>query len=130
MEKRSMTTETLATPPTEKNGVIQSAIEANKRNLIRIALHFGKHVQHEKFIEEMAELMVEIKHMYKGFQDDAPTTSGFIEELADVIIVAEQVKFLLNSHESYCLASSINKKIDRTMKRIEQEKRNVRTQTQ
>lgn len=110
-------------------GTIQSALFVNKRKLVQIALHYGKRAQNEKLIEEMAELMVEIKHMYKhetsldfDTNNNTPATDNYLEEFADVLIMAEQIKILLSSKESSRVAWYVNKKVLRTLEKISQGK--------
>lgn len=60
-----------------------------------IANHFGFQAQAEKAIEEMAELMVEIKHIEKRSESSAYDYVRLIEELADVKIMIDQLVFTI-----------------------------------
>lgn len=83
-----------------------------------IADHYGFEAQAEKSIEEMAELIVEIKHMNKGMV--SPNFQKFVEELADVKIMIDQLYFLSNFDGD--VSKEIERKLQRQMKRIEKEK--------
>lgn len=64
----------------------------------KIALHYGYDVESIKLIEEMAELQQAIcKH--RESKDKAKTLIDIKSEIADVYIVLEQMKYLLNIKE-------------------------------
>lgn len=67
---------------TEKEWVLYTAALAR----------FGPKKQTEKFLEEMAELQVEICHMWDG----RPNPDGLATEIADVGILLEQMQFIFN----------------------------------
>lgn len=92
-----------------------------------IANHFGFQAQAEKAIEEMAELMVEIKHIEKRSENSAYDYVRFIEELADVKIMIDQLVYLVRQGEE-CSDSfdlQTDYKIERTLRRVEAEKEDV-----
>lgn len=80
-----------------------------------IAEHYGFEAQAEKSIEEMAELIVEIKHMKKGMASE--NFQNFVEELADVKIMIDQLYFFANFDGD--VSKEIGRKLDRQMKRIQ-----------
>lgn len=80
-----------------------------------IAEHYGFEAQAEKSIEEMAELIVEIKHMKKGMTSE--NFQNFVEELADVKIMIDQLYFFANFDGD--VSKEIGRKLDRQMKRIQ-----------
>lgn len=84
-----------------------------------IAEHYGFDRQCDKLIEEMSELLVAITHMKKKDENCADHYSNFIEELGDVLIIAEQLKILLPHHDRTALDESISYKLNREMKRME-----------
>lgn len=84
--------------------------------LMMIANYFGEDAQKEKIIEELAELIVAIRH-----EDKSSTTIGrlnYIEELADVYIMAHQLVLLLNANDSSTFQIIVRNKINRTLTRI------------
>ena len=83
-----------------------------------IANHYGFEAQAEKSIEEMAELIVEIKHMKKGMV--SPNFQKFVEELADVKIMIDQLYLLANFNGD--VGDEIGRKLERQLKRIDKEK--------
>lgn len=92
-----------------------------------IAKHFGFQAQAEKAIEEMAELVVEIKHLKKRGENSAYDYVRFIEELADVKIMIDQLVYLVRQGKE-CDASfdlQTEYKIERTLRRVEAEKEDV-----
>lgn len=80
-----------------------------------IAEHYGFEAQADKSIEEMAELIVEIKHMKKGMTSE--NFQNFVEELADVKIMIDQLYFFANFDGD--VSKEIGRKLDRQMKRIQ-----------
>lgn len=84
-----------------------------KDQLDKIYNHYGKENQHIKLIEEMAELTQAIlKDDYKNY----------LEELADVSIVLEQIILKLDKKDKEQFEQVRTDKIERTLKRFEQEK--------
>ena len=89
----------------------------------QIADHFGFEVQTEKTIEEVAELTVAIKHMKKIDENCADRMLNFIEELADVKIMVDQLIYLTekDAEDYFNVGEAIESKIQRTLKRIRSE---------
>ena len=76
----------------------------------RILTHFGWEHQKMKMVEEMAELATE----FARSQDGRSTLDKQREELADVIILAEQMRFSLGPDE---VDAKVEEKIGRTLSR-------------
>lgn len=90
-------------------------IIANPR-IIEIADHYGIEKQLHQLAEECSELAVEASHSArKG------VTVKIIEEMADVLLMMEQVIYLANIAIDD-IDECIRFKIDRQMKRIREEK--------
>lgn len=91
--------------------------------LKKIADHYGFDAQAEKAIEEMAELIVAIKHLKKLDGNEADYLVYFVEELADVKIMIDQLCYLNDKDmPDDCdlkTAPEIEFKIKRTLQRIE-----------
>lgn len=89
-----------------------------------IADHYGLNHQIDKLAEESAEMIVaELQLITKVDTVDKNTLAeNFISELADVDIVLEQVKYLLNQEQRIFFIREREKKIARTLERIEAEK--------
>jgi len=75
--------------------------------------HYGEAHQQEKAIEEMAELITAIKH---GDRDN------YVEELADVQVMIEQLFQALSFKEQQKYIVTIHNKIDRQIDRINRER--------
>ena len=92
---------------------------ANDPRIVQIANHYG-FGQTEKLIEEMAELMVAIKHLYRLDEDFRKYYDDFIEELGDVKILIAQLDVLLRDKDAIwdTLQRSIDFKIERELTRI------------
>ena len=89
-------------------------IIANPR-IIEIADHYGIEKQLHQLAEECSELAVEASHSArKG------VTVKIIEEMADVLLMMEQVIYLANIAIDD-IDECISFKIDRQMKRIKEE---------
>lgn len=93
----------------------------------QIADHFGFEAQTEKTIEEVAELTVAIKHMKKIDENCADRMINFIEELADVKIMVDQLIYLTekDAEDYFNVGEAIESKIQRTLKRIRNEEYDV-----
>lgn len=93
--------------------------------LKQIADHYGFDAQAEKAIEEMAELIVAIKHLKKLDGNEADYLVYFVEELADVKIMIDQLIYLNDKDVpddcDLTTAPEIEFKIKRTLQRIESE---------
>lgn len=92
--------------------------------LKKIADCFGFDAQAEKAIEEMAELIVEIKHLKKRDENAADIYPRLVEELADVKIMIDQLVYLVRQDEenSEYFDFQTESKIERTLLRIKAEK--------
>lgn len=88
--------------------------------LQQIADHFGFEVQTEKTIEELAELIVAIKHLKKRDESAASHLVNFIEELADAKIMIDQLIYLHNKDapDDMKVEQEIELKIERTLEII------------
>lgn len=90
-----------------------------------IAEHYGFDAQAEKAIEEMAELIVAIKHLKKLDGNEADYLVYFVEELADVKIMIDQLCYLNDKDmPEECdldTKGNIEFKIKRQLKRIKEE---------
>lgn len=74
--------------------------------------HYGEANQQEKAIEEMAELITAIKHGDR---------KNYVEELADVQVMIEQLFQALNFEERRQYIVTIHNKINRQLERIQGE---------
>ena len=90
-------------------------IIANPR-IIEIADHYGIEKQLHQLAEECSELAVEASHSArKG------VTVKIIEEMADVLLMMEQVIYLAGI-DKCDIEDCINYKLDRQMKRMKERK--------
>lgn len=100
--------------------------DEQKAKCHKIAEHYGEEHQMLKAVEEMAELsQVIIKAVNDPPSDrfQAKTMKGeFLSELADVIIMTEQlVKYVADNDCATLLNGIINSKLDRQLERMERE---------
>ena len=86
--------------------------------LKQIADHYGIRPQLEQLIEESAELIVAIRKFLR--KPSILTIAGLADEIADVEVMLEQVKCLVKIEDEVEEIKAA--KIERTLKRIEQEK--------
>lgn len=101
--------------------------EEYQNSIEKIASHYGYESQSRQLIEETAELTVAIsKYMrFSENKEDTPSKHldrdyylfGIMEEIADVTIMIEQIKYLL-SLNSDDIDLFIEKKLNRQLKRI------------
>lgn len=88
-------------------------------NLRQILCHYGREAQKEKLCEELDELKeAATDDLYYQTPD---TRSHFIEELADVMIMTEQMRLALSIPELAELYKVIEFKINRQLRRIDDE---------
>lgn len=79
-------------------------------DIAKILNHYGRTHQEWKALEELAELQVAITH--QGTAEEVKT------EIADVLIMAEQIRLMWNISPAEVVAE-IDRKVDRTLERIE-----------
>lgn len=80
-----------------------------------ILKHYGFNNQREILMEECAEL---IQAVSKLIRNDAKTSDNYIEELADVSIMLEQMKQALSDTEKQAYTNVINRKLERQINRM------------
>jgi len=95
----------------DKTGTEIDRLE-NKSDLCKIADHYGLNNQKLKLQEELGELIT------AGARND---NIDFVEEMADVSIMIEQMVYLLKKESLF--AETREKKLDRQIKRIENEEK-------
>lgn len=84
----------------------------------KIALHYGEEKQMSQMVEEAAELTQSICKISRKGPRDKKTREHYIEELADVTIMAEQLYILLNDSEKNKLRQIMRFKLNRQNDRI------------
>ena len=82
-----------------------------------IADHYGFSSQADMLCEESAEFIVALNKLRRGYQNAYKNVK---EELADVLVVASQLRLLLGSEE---IDTVIHEKIKRQLERIKQEEK-------
>lgn len=92
-------------------------------DLVKIADHYGYAPQKDMAIEEMAELIKALNKYSRAKTDDDMdlALNNVIEEIADVEIMLEQLKWLLSCQIAVEYAK--NMKIARQLERIEKERK-------
>ena len=95
----------------------------NNEAIKKIADTYGYDTQSRQLIEEMAELMVAINKMWReGMRTDyfysELKKKDIAEELADVTIMLEQIKYLLQISDAD-IDQIIDQKLNRKLERIE-----------
>lgn len=91
-----------------------------KKKVREIAAHYGMDAQKDKTEEECAELIVAIKHMKKKRvlpQDEVAALENLAGEIADVLIMCEQLAYLYGIEE--VVKEQIDFKISRQLDRME-----------
>ena len=83
----------------------------------QIANHYGFTLEADMAVEECSELIQAICKIRRGWSDD--TYSNLKEEVADVLVVANYLRYFLGEAE---IDSIMNYKLDRQLQRIEAEK--------
>ena len=96
-----------------------------ERDISYIAKHYGWKKQRVVLVEELSELIQSICKFERA-ETDKETLSArahILEELADVEIMLEQLKFILDLNDD-AVNLMINAKVDRQLHRIKTEKEN------
>lgn len=96
----------------------------------KIAFHYGFEAQSRQIVEEMAELMVELSKYHRKLKKENKTPTDWLdidysiekitEEIADVIVMIEQIKLLL-AIQDVDIDISGEQKLDRQLERIAKE---------
>ena len=99
----------------------------------QIAETYGFEAQREMLIEECSELIQAVQKLKRADNSgDAEridkATSAYLEEMADVSIMLEQMRYMLTPRLKQELDSYISKKLDRQIERIEQAKEKEKEQ--
>ena len=92
----------------------------NNEAIVKIADTYGYDAQSRQLIEEMAELTQAINKAWRmgnDFDNLLVQKRNIKEEIADVYIMLEQMKYLLNIYEDD-IETIINSKILRQLERI------------
>lgn len=87
------------------------------KDIIKIADHYGLDVQCNQLVEEMAELMVALNKLHRKKPN---AIYAVVEEIADVEIMLEQIKYLLDLDDGY-ISNIKHFKISRELERMENE---------
>lgn len=100
--------------------------ESLKRRCQIIADHYGFRSQSMMMIEECSELQKalckwhrEYDGSFKSESSDCQQRTAIIDELADVIIMAKQITYLLSAEDE--VSEQIEFKLDRQLRRMEEE---------
>lgn len=99
----------------------------------QIADTYGYEAQREMLVEECSELIQAVQKLKRADNSgDAEridkATSAYLEEMADVSIMIEQMRYMLTPRLTQELDSYITKKLDRQIERIEQAKKKEKEQ--
>lgn len=89
--------------------------DEQKSKIAEILNHYGFENQREILVEECAEL---IQAVSKAKRNGYPISDNFIEELADVSIMIEQMKQEFCKNDMIKYLTFINQKIERQLARI------------
>lgn len=92
-------------------------VYADEEKVKKIAEHYGLKNQLRQLAEECSELSVESSHSARH-----GTTVKIIEEIGDVMLMIKQVIYLANI-DKCDIEDCINYKINRQLKRIEEEEK-------
>lgn len=90
------------------------------KKLLKIIEHYGINAQQRKLQEEVFELQEAITL----YEYDRGYVGSIIEELADVFVLLNQIGTYYKIEEEEII-KVFNEKVDRTLKRIEQEKKDT-----
>ena len=94
--------------------------EEYRNNIVAIAEHYGYESQARQLIEEMAELTQAINKAWRmgnDFDNLLVQKRNIKEEIADVTIMIEQIKYLLSISDTE-IDQIIDQKLNRQLERI------------
>ena len=92
------------------------------RSAAEIIKHYGLDHQGHKLAEECAELLAAAARCNADTNPDAEHAEHYLEELADVILVLEQIIGSMPAKVGRRLAEIVMTKADRQLRRMSQEK--------
>jgi NTP pyrophosphatase (non-canonical NTP hydrolase) len=95
--------------------VLKTYIELQKK-FGAIEYHYGFTSQANMLMEEAAEFTVALNKLRRGSQEEY---NNIKEELADVLVVAQQLRLLLGPED---IDKIINEKVERQLNRIDEER--------
>lgn len=98
-----------------RQGFIEGKKHQDKR-IIEIARHYGYEAQREQFVEECSEAILAVQKVKRRCSNG--NFINFAEEVADVLIMAEQMRCLISPS---LVDSFVEKKLQRQIKRIKEE---------
>ncbi len=101
-----------------REGFIKGKSEDSR--IIRIANHYGYPLQSDIMIEECGELIQAICKLRRAWSDDR--LANVKEELADVLIMARQLRVMLGAE---IIDRIISSKLDRQLDRIREEEGDI-----
>lgn len=87
-----------------------------QKELGTIAYHYGFTSQANMLMEEAAEFTVALNKLRRGSQEEY---NNIKEEVADVLVVAQQLRLLLGPED---IDKIINEKVERQLNRIDEER--------
>lgn len=93
-----------------------------KTKCAEIIAHYGVNKQRRQLCEECAELIqatIKLDRLTENGKPNMEAYSHFCEELVDVMIMIEQMRQTVSAN---LVNSYVEQKLDRQMKRIEEEK--------
>ena len=90
-----------------------------KKDIERIADHYGLHNQYRKLVEEMSELTQAIcKYLGSPESEKTDYTDNILEELADVMVLWQQIIYLLGIEADKRIRDIAYSKVNRTLERM------------
>lgn len=101
--------------------------------LQQIADTYGYEAQREILVEECSELIQAVQKLKRvensgDAEQIDKATSNYLEELADVSIMLEQMRYMLTPRLKQELDNNVAKKLDRQIERIERAKEQEKEQ--
>ena len=95
-------------------------LEARDRDIWTILRHYGSSAQRLKAIEELSELLLALARISLNEERESERYVNLIEEMADVEVMMAQMRMVFDI-DAEEISRIANKKIDRTLKRIQED---------
>ena len=96
------------------------SLESRERDIWTILRHYGSSLQRLKAMEELSELLLALARIGLNEERESERYANLMEEMADVEVMMAQMRMVFDI-DAEEISRIANKKIDRTLKRIQED---------
>ena len=96
------------------------SLGSRERDIWTILRHYGSSLQRLKAMEELSELLLALARISLNEERGSERHANLMEEMADVEVMMAQMRMVFDI-DAEEISRIANKKIDRTLKRIQED---------